>query len=310
MILTVNANAALDRTMFIDEFLPMTVMRPNRVVVSVGGKGLDTSVALQSLGVSHVAMGFMAGKTGEALVELLNGYGIKHDLVWVAGDTRIAHVIAETKHHRHSHIITPGYSIRPPDEEEFFLRYRRRVEDVKWVAAAGSMPPGLRKDFYKVITEIGEKAGVRTLIDCPGDPILQALPARPAIVKMNRSEFSQTFETNFEGMASLEVNARKVLAHFGLESLVITCGEDGILAVTADQSYLAVSPPQQEVSAAGAGDAVSAALVWRFTEGDTWSEALRWAAATSAATVLTEATAESRKEDVNRIYPHVVVSKL
>ena len=56
MILTINVNAALDRTMFIDAFEPTTVMRPERVVESIGGKGLDTSVALQSLGVRHIAM--------------------------------------------------------------------------------------------------------------------------------------------------------------------------------------------------------------------------------------------------------------
>jgi 1-phosphofructokinase family hexose kinase len=310
MILTVNANAALDRSLFIDAFEPMTVMHSGRVIESIGGKGLDTSVALQSLGVENIAMSFIAGKTGEAVVGFLDDYGIEHDLIWVAGDTRTAHVIVEMKHHRHSHIMTPGYTITLPDEENFLERFRRRVKGVKWVVIAGSMPPGLRKTFYKTLMDIGEEAGARILIDCRGEPILRALPAKPAVIKMNRSEFNQTFATNVQDMSSLNIEGRRVLDHYGLEALVVTNGEKGILAVTADQSFLAVSPPQQVVSAAGAGDAASAGLVWRFTKGDTWPDALRWAAAISAATVLTEATGENQKEDVDRIFPQVDVREI
>jgi fructose-1-phosphate kinase PfkB-like protein len=51
-------------------------------------------------------------------------------------------------------------------------------------------------------------------------------------------------------------------------------------------------------------------LAWRFSLGDSWSEALRWTAAASAACVLTEGTAESRRTDVERILPEVEVRLL
>ena len=48
MILTLTPNAALDRLLFIDEFKPGTVMRPQKMIDKVGGKGLDSSVALSA----------------------------------------------------------------------------------------------------------------------------------------------------------------------------------------------------------------------------------------------------------------------
>jgi fructose-1-phosphate kinase PfkB-like protein len=111
MILTVTANAALDRVLFIDRFQPTSVMRVQQVVDSVGGKGLDASVVLQTLGAPNTAVSFMAGETGRTLEAILNRYGIHHDLVWVEGETRTANVLIETELHRHSHIITPGYSV-------------------------------------------------------------------------------------------------------------------------------------------------------------------------------------------------------
>jgi len=47
-----------------------------------------------------------------------------------------------------------------------------------------------------------------------------------------------------------------------------------------------------------------------LSQGDGWLEALRWAAASGAACVLTEATAEVRLEDVQRLLPQVVLGKL
>ena len=310
MILTVNANAALDRVIYIGEFKPTTVMRSEKVLDCVGGKGLDTSVVLQHLGVPNIALSFMAGRTGEYLTEILDRYSMQHDLVWVDGDTRIAHVIVEMDHLRHSHVITRGYHVAQTQIDQFLARFRERAKVASWVVVAGSLPRGLKDDFYSQITEVARQAGAQTLIDCPGEPVLQALPARPAVVKMNRTEFASTFGARPDTLEKLAKAARDTLAENNLEALVITCGRDGILAVTPQEAYLASSPPQKEVNAAGAGDAVSAALAWRFSLNATWPQALQWAAAASAAVVLTEGTADCDFADVKRIYEQVTVNEV
>jgi 1-phosphofructokinase family hexose kinase len=310
MILTVTANAALDRILFLPEFQPTTTMRTERVVESVGGKGYDTSVVLQALGVPNLALGFIAGLTGRQLERLLDNYGIQHDLLWVAGDTRIAHVIVETAHHRHSHVITDGYAIAEEDLGSLYTKFQERVTPLSWVVAAGSLPSGVPADFYAQITELAHRAGAAVLIDCPGEPAVQAITARPEILKMNRAEFSSTFHLPMVDFEPLEEQVRRLLSERGLKNMVITAGEAGILAVTPDHSYRAASPRQKAVNAAGAGDAVSAVLAWRFGLGDTWTGALHWAAAASAAVVLTEGTADCRVEDVERIYPQVILEKI
>ena len=71
MILTINPNAAVDMVMFIDEFRPGTSMRPNRIVLSVGGKALDSAVVLKTLGAPVQALSFVAGENGKVLARLL-----------------------------------------------------------------------------------------------------------------------------------------------------------------------------------------------------------------------------------------------
>ncbi|MFC1975454.1 1-phosphofructokinase family hexose kinase [Chloroflexota bacterium] len=307
MILTVTANSALDRVLFIDEFQPGVTMRPHKMVESVGGKGFDASVVLQTLGVENMALGFVAGLTGRQLVKLLNGYGIPHDLVWVDGETRIAHVVVETWHHRHSHLIAAGLSVSSDAYQTLLERYRTYLRQAMWVIVGGSLAAGVPVSCYRHLVEVAQEIGVPVLVDSFGPPLLEALSARPAILKMNRDEFAQSFGIQTKTLADLAAEAQDLYEHEPLSALVITCGVEGVLALTPEGTYLAVAPAQQAVNAAGAGDSVSAALTWRFSRGDDWPEALRWAAATGAAVALTEGTADCCLIDIERILPQTDV---
>jgi fructose-1-phosphate kinase PfkB-like protein len=166
-------------------------------------------------------------------------------------------------------------------------------------------------DFYRTLVELAHAAGKRSLIDATGQPLAAALAvpagAAPTIVKLNREEFAQTFDVAFASLAELIAAAQRFHAERQLANLVLTSGRDGVVAITQAGAYHVLAPRQQAVNAAGAGDATSAALVWRLGAGDDWPTALRWAGATGAASVLTAATAEVRLEDVQRLLPEVQV---
>lgn len=307
MFLTVTANSALDRVMFIDRFFPGTVMRPDPVVDAVGGKGFDASVVLRAFDLDTLAVGIVAGDTGEALVHLLEKYGVRHDLLWVPGQTRVAHVLVETAFNRHSHIIAGGYQVTSAVRAALQDRCRAALPAARCLITGGSLPPGLPDDFYALLVAEAHQSGVPALVDCPGPPILLALPARPAVVKMNDAEFARTFGLETGSLELLKHQVGGVGRQYGIDHLVVTCGQRGILALTPAGIYLAACPAQQAVNAAGAGDAVSAVLSWRLSLGEPWPEALRWSAAAGAAVVLTPATAECRREDVDRLLPLAAV---
>jgi 1-phosphofructokinase family hexose kinase len=309
MIVTVTANSALDRVIFIDEFVPTSVMRAEEMVESVGGKGLDASVVLQTLGSPNIAISFIAGQTGQMLVKVLDRYQIKHDLVWVDGDTRMANVIVENSYKRHSHIMTPGYMVKEGDCERLLERIGRYATEASFFLVGGSLPFGASENLYFRIIEIGNRFGIKTLIDCSGAPALSAVPARPFIVKMNKDEFSQTFnpEQNWENQVALAIQI--VRERYSIENFILTCGADGILALTDEGVYLARAPQLDVVNAAGAGDAVSASLLHQFSRGENWEQALRLAAAVSAAVVLTPGTADCREEEIQTLLPQIIVEK-
>jgi 1-phosphofructokinase family hexose kinase len=309
MILTITLNSAIDKVLLLDELTPGQPMRAHGEVISVGGKGLDSSVVLRHLGVETVGLAFAAGKTGKELESYLLAYGIIPDLVWVAGETRVIYVLAESLNKRISHVKLGEIQVGESDLVRFMDAYRARLAGSDWVICSGSMPDSVPVDFYARLARQASEHGVPFLLDCPGEMMLAALPHQPAIAKMNREEFEATFKMKVSSLDELIAQAVEIVRLRRIHILVITCAAQGILAITPEGVCLAVAPIQEVVNVAGAGDAVSSALAWRLSLGDSLQQALCWAAACAAAVVRTPGTADCRWEDVLAIHPQVAIKQ-
>jgi fructose-1-phosphate kinase PfkB-like protein len=188
-------------------------------------------------------------------------------------------------------------------------RFAAHLPAAAWAVAAGSLPPGMPSTFYRTVTEQAQAAGRPILIDATGLPLLDCLPARPDVVKLNQDEFVETFDLSGGELSAVVEAAHQVRQRYQLSTLVLTCGREGLMVVTEAATLQAQAPVQRAINAAGAGDATSAALVWRRRVGDSWAEAARWAAAVGAASVTTEGTAEVRLADVDHLLPDVRVTR-
>ena len=310
MILTVTLNSALDRIFFIEEWTPGLPIRIDRIVTAVGGKGLDAAVSLRCQGIPAAGVTFVAGAVGRELVELLESYGVKTIPIWVDGETRVAHVVAERAHKRHTHLIAGQMEIKPAHLDALFARLASELRQCSWMVGGGSLPKNVGSGSIARTVELANAAGVPSLIDTSALPIEPIMRARPTVLKINEVEFAAAFAVQIPSPEALLQEGRRVMGRYGLENLVVTCGEQGLYALTAEGVFHAQAAPQIAVNAAGAGDAIAGTLPYRLAQGDSWAEALRYATAVSAATVLTEATAECRMADVERILASVTVKTI
>jgi len=307
VIVTVTLNSTVDRVIYIDSFRPGEVMRTTEMVTSVGGKGFDASVALRTFNEETVGIGFVAGHLGQELQRLLEAYGIQPELIWVDGETRLSNVIVEKDFQRHSHIIVGALSVTPAHMQQLREKVEFWSQKTGWVVLGGSIPGSVPVDVYALGNGCVQGKGAKSLVDSSGKAVQALLKNPPDILKMNWAEFNQTFEAGAGGFDKLVAAASDVKLEKNLKNLVITCGKEGILGLTEQGDYLATSPAQQVVNAAGAGDAVSAALAHCLERGDEWAEALKWAAATGSAVVLTPGTADCYMEDIERLYRQTAV---
>jgi 1-phosphofructokinase family hexose kinase len=310
MFLSVCPNTALDKILFIDEWVAGTPMRTDRIVNCVGGKGLNSAVVLSHLGVETKSIGFFAGSVGRELIDLVEGYGISVVPIWVGGTTRVAHVIADKKTKIHSHVIAGRMDVSAEQAQLFTDQFSSLIEQAESVIFAGSVPKSMDPGFYNHLIKLTKEKGLPTLVDAQNEVMREAIQAKPDIVKMNWEEFRWTFNKKSENLEDLVVEAESFHAEQDIQNLVITMSKEGILAVTEEGTYLAKAPLQKPLNAAGAGDAVSSALAVRLHAGDTWEKAMRFASAVSAAAVLTERTGDVLMEDAGRILPDVEIRKI
>ena len=65
MILCLNLNAAIDKTILVDTFALDQIHRSEKVVALAGGKGCNVARALKTLGKTPVVSGWVGGFAGK-----------------------------------------------------------------------------------------------------------------------------------------------------------------------------------------------------------------------------------------------------
>ena len=81
MVYTVTFNPALDYIIKIKNFEIGKINRSNQEIILPGGKGINVSIVLNSLGIETTTLGFIAGFTGNKIKEEIEKYNIKTDFV-------------------------------------------------------------------------------------------------------------------------------------------------------------------------------------------------------------------------------------
>jgi len=280
---TVTANPAVDQTVWVPGFRAGEVNRAEREERSPGGKGINVAAFLAAYGIPTLATGFL-GRANAGLFEVfLDEAGIRRRFVPVAGETRTGIKIVDGSGGT-TDINFPGFALGAEELRALEVAVAETAGPGRWVILAGSLPPGAPADTYRRLAELAAAAGARVALDTSGTALAEALRAAPALVKPNRAELEELTGRSLEGREALAAAARE-LAGRGIETVVVSLGEDGALFVRGDEAVFATPPPVEVVSTVGAGDAMVAGAVAGSLRGLSLEETARLATAFSAVTI-------------------------
>lgn len=306
MILTLTPNTGLDRTLFIPNFSMNHTLRASRSVLGMGAKATDVSWILGEIGVPSMALGFAGGRTGEQMIYLLRSRHATTDFVWVDGETRLNTVVVCEDGSGQFTITAPGLSVQDENLSDLEARYHQSVQTASCVVLGGSLPKGVPPDFYVAYIRYARSRGTPVILDSSGEALAAAVHAAPTLIKPNRIELEELAGNPIATLQDAYRAAQTILTQHGIQ-VVVTLGAEGILAVLHQHAYHIPAIPVDVVSTAGAGDGVTAGLALALSTGIAIEEGLRWGAAIAAAILLTPATADCRKEDVERLKPRVEI---
>ncbi|MEU8107583.1 1-phosphofructokinase family hexose kinase [Nonomuraea muscovyensis] len=279
MILTVTLNAALDVTYEVPGVDWDGVNRVRSVHRRAGGKGVNVARVLRGLGQEVLVTGLAGGATGRAVEADLEAAGLPGALVRVAGESRTTLVVSGGAEGGTALFNEPGPEVTAAELREFVRVYEGLLARADAVVVSGSLPRGVPADTYAHLAALAAERRVPAIVDADGEPLLHAPAGRPAILKPNADELTRAVPH------AGPVEGAEHLRSRGAESVVVSLGADGLLAVTPDGTFRARMPYKVEGNPTGAGDSLVAGLALGLVEGTAWPDRLRRAAALGAAAV-------------------------
>ncbi|MCK5833721.1 1-phosphofructokinase [bacterium] len=309
MIYTVTLNPALDRTMWIESFGFDDTKRIIREERYPGGKGIDVSRMILTLGGQSVALGFIGGYTGMEIEGRILNEGIPHDFIRVSGETRTNVIIHSEEDDQELKVNAPGPAIDPRELGLLVDKVRLLKPSPTIAVISGSVPPGLSPNIYAQLTLTFENLGARVIMDADGEPLKSGLSATPYMIKPNKHELSRLVGREFVNTKDMIESTRELLQD-EFKVVVISAGADGVYAVTKKGGFHCYPPQIEIVNTVGSGDSTVAGIAFALDKGKCLEEAIRLGVACGTATAMAEGTARGSLEDIEHLIPHIKIENL
>ena len=268
MILTVTANASIDKRCVVDDFTDGEVNRIRECVYSAGGKGLNVSHAAHIAGEEVTATGFLGGHAGHFIEEELQKEGIISDFVWCRGESRSCLNIWNEAKKEQTEFLEPGFSITSDKEEELVNKVRGLLPKVSVMTISGSVPKGSGSGLYKKLVSLGNGMGKKVILDTSGKLLSESLEAdeKPFLIKPNMDEIRMLTGKNVSSVEEIK-EAADVLHAKGIPTVVISMGGDGAVMSAREGVFRAVVPKINAVKTVGGGDSMIGGFAVGFTAG-------------------------------------------
>lgn len=298
MIYTVTFNPAIDYVIGLDEALNVgAVNRCSKEAFQYGGKGINVSCVLAELGHPSVALGFIAGQTGQWLSDGLARQGVHTDFIPLPGGmTRINVKLKAGPQNEETEINGLGPTIGPDALAALTEKLDRlAAQDV--LVLAGSIPASMPGDTYKRLLARLDGKGVLTAVDATRDLLVDVLRYHPFLIKPNNHELGEIFGTVLTTEAEI-VEAAKKLQQKGARNVLVSMAGDGALLLDETGGvHRAGVPKGTVVNSVGAGDSMVAGFMAGWLQSGDYNTALRLGTACGSATAFSLGLAKKAEID-------------
>lgn len=296
MIYTVTLNPSIDYVVRLESLVTGITNRTTSEEYYFGGKGINVSCVLAELDLESTAFGFVAGFTGEAIEK-----GIRNDKIitdFIKLEKGISRINIKIKAGEETEINCQG----PHIEENELLRLLNKVDrinDGDTIVIAGNVPNTMPDDVYERILERIKGKKVRIVVDATKKLLLNSLKYKPFLIKPNRQELSEIFETEISTEADIEKYAKE-LQKLGAQNVLISLGGDGAMLIDEfGEKHKQGVLKEKVINTVGSGDSMVAGFIAGYEKEHSYPYALKLGSACGNATAFLSGLAT--KEKINEL---------
>ena len=295
MIYTVTLNPSIDYIVRLDELKTGITNRTTSEEYYIGGKGINVSCGLAELGIKSTALGFVAGFTGEAIEKGLKNPKITADFITLKSG--ISRINIKIKAGEETEINCQGPHI---DEEELLNLFDKidNIQSGDTLIIAGNIPNTLPDDVYERIIERLDGKDVRIVVDATKKLLVNSLKYKPFLIKPNRQELSEIFDTTVKTESDVVKYAQE-LQKMGAKNVLVSLGGDGALLVDefGKVHKEGVIKGHKVLNTVGSGDSMVAGFVAGCIDKNDYAYALKLGSACGNATAFLNGLATKDKID-------------
>ena len=289
-ILVAGVNPAWQQVFLLPALKAGEVQRATESFALASGKGMNAAKTLAARGHEVSLLQVVAGPYGRRMVEACAALGIRSLHVEAVGETRIATTLL---HEGMTTEIIGNFRVEDPALDDALLEKIPAGETWDALLICGTLPAGIREDFYGRVLERADAA--RVIWDS-----VAGLDARAAAkitwLKVNEAEHAALkpaldgYESNF--------------------ATLITKGPDGAAVLNSTGAGAYRLPRVEALSPIGAGDSVTAMLTDGLLRGLDDTACVRRALAAGTASCLSPLPAVWNPEDADRFEKEISWSPL
>ena len=307
MIFALSMNPSWDKTASISRF---QLDAPNRIQperLDVGGKGVNVARVARELGEETVLIGF--DYSGKPMKNAMERVHVPYRLFPVDGEMRVNLKLREMDTGRTIEISERGAAVTEAQISAVLHALLEAAKAGAWYVLTGSLPPGAQADTYRRFCSAIQAWGCSAAVDCDGEALREAIQAKPALIKPNIQEFCELTGVAPDHKDDV-LNACRRLCFQGVGRVCLTWGGEGAWLVSAESAWACGVAQIEARGTQGGGDTMLAALITALSRGMSDPEALRFASAAAAATVMRPGTLLCQCADIEKLLPGIPVSPL
>lgn len=276
MILCICLSPAIDVTYHVGRVVAGGTNRVGSVGRRPGGKAVNVARLLHALGEPVRLLAPVGGPAGAEFAADLAALGLPADLVPNGSATRSTVTIVDDAG-------TATVFVEPAPLDcwpEIVRRAQDSIIAADGIVVSGRLPTGAPSGAVGALARLASGAGRPMLVDTSGPPLLDALRARPTVVKPNAEELAEV-----TGDRDAQRGARALAAEHGT-TVVVSLGADGVFVAAPHGEWRARPAAPLHGNPTGAGDALVAGLARGLLRGAPMEDVLRDAVGLAAAAVL------------------------
>lgn len=303
-IITITFSPCIDKTTSVPDFIPEKKLRCASPVLEAGGGGINVSRALVKLGGQSIAVYPSGGCTGALFDKLLAKDRVTSKIVRAVSETRENFIVVKESTGEQYRFGTPGTPLAENEWKEMV----KMVEDeneIDFIVASGSLPPGVPLDIYAKIATIAKNKKARLIVDTSGEALKHAINEGVFLVKPNLNELGALTGKPVANATQIIEAARQIINDTNCKVVVVSMGGAGALFVTEDHAEKISVPKVDLKSTVGAGDSMVAGIVLYLSQGFSLLEAVQYGLACGTAATMNPGTELCKKDDADQLFKQI-----